>query len=498
MKKIYLLLVVLVAMPLVSRAQTWQYTGNMNSVHWLAEMVALDDQTALIVGGFDDQFQALSTTELYDPSTGTWARSGNLNVARAYPKLVKLSNGHVLSTGGAVDGNGSVTDVVEDYDPTTMTWTVVGHLLNGRMVATATLLQDGRILIAGGLTSSGTTASCELYDPVSNTSVMAGSMHQNRYEHQAVLMNDGRVLVTGGRDGGSGSNYFNECEVYDPSTNSWTVITSMFQARMEAIMACFSDNTVLAAAGRNSPSSSAPGSEILDPSTMLWQPTAPVHEPVCWAGSIQFPDDRFMITGGIASSAWQDLYGLDDITSAQCEWYDRSLQQWNFAPQLNLSRCRHCAVYLHPTHVDGVPSEVLLVAGGQMGSATQDSSGVHTYTPGFTNTSEILDVTPAALKAYMKMPINAAVGPDRNVALSFNATYAADGSIVAQYVSDGTPVTLEVMSVDGKTAKQIEGAPSAAGLNSFVIPTSDLSNGTYFIRYVNGSQRSIFKFFVSK
>src|SRR5207245_1577649 len=100
-----------------------------------------------------------------------------------------------------------------------------------RFVPSATLLGNGKVLVAGGLTDQGTTASCELYDPQTQKSVSTGSMLLNRYCMQAVLMDDGKVLLTGGRDGGAGSNYFGECELYDPVTETWSAASSMNQSR---------------------------------------------------------------------------------------------------------------------------------------------------------------------------------------------------------------------------------------------------------------------------
>src|SRR5437667_10899241 len=106
MKKI-LVLVSLFFIPVLAQTQVWQYTAAMNSVRWLSEMVVLDNQTALNVGGYDWSEQVLSSCEIYDPATASWTLTGSLNVARSYPTLVKLANGHVLSMcGGTVGGTG--------------------------------------------------------------------------------------------------------------------------------------------------------------------------------------------------------------------------------------------------------------------------------------------------------------------------------------------------------------------------------------------------------
>jgi hypothetical protein len=54
---------------------------------------------ALVAGGTD--FDLAPTTELYDPATGTWSLTGNLNTTRKDHAATLLPNGMVLVTGGA-------------------------------------------------------------------------------------------------------------------------------------------------------------------------------------------------------------------------------------------------------------------------------------------------------------------------------------------------------------------------------------------------------------
>jgi hypothetical protein len=75
-----------------------------------------------------------------------------------------LRDGRVLVAGAAptrVD-----PAAAELYDPSTGSWAATGEMTEGRMEFTATLLRDGRVLAAGG-GDSGTAklATAELYDP---------------------------------------------------------------------------------------------------------------------------------------------------------------------------------------------------------------------------------------------------------------------------------------------------------------------------------------------
>jgi hypothetical protein len=484
-------------LPVLANAQAWQNTGSMNSVHWLSEMVALDNQTALIVGGFDGSDRNLATCEIYNPNTGSWTVTGSLNIPRAYPMLVKLSNGHVLSMcGGTHFGSGAATGAVEEYDPTTGNWTIVGQI-TPKFCPTVTLLGNGKVLIAGGLVDGSASASCELYDPATNQTATTGAMSTGRFVFQSALLNDGRVLATGGE----GYGFLHECEMYDPSTEKWTSVASMNQARVMGVLTSFSDNTVLAAGARNSNTTLATGSEEFDPSTMAWGATSSIKEPIHWTAGISMPDDRFMATGGIVDGPLTDPYGLIDITTSKCEWYDRTLKQWYYAPELNHTRCRHNGVYIHQTLNSLLPTDFLLIAGGQVGTSTLDSSGFHASDGGYTNTAEILDVSQPALKAYMKMSVNSAadVTDTHNNKNLFKAYYSNDGQIKVNYsIGSNDFVRLEVMSVDGHISKRMLNRQASPGSYEESISLNDFSSGAYFLHFSSLSKDYIFKFVVSK
>ncbi|CAF3519115.1 unnamed protein product [Rotaria sp. Silwood1] len=59
----------------------------------------LTNGKVLITGG-EDLWGPLGTAELYDPSTGTWATTGNMTYVRQCHTASTLKNGKVLITGG--------------------------------------------------------------------------------------------------------------------------------------------------------------------------------------------------------------------------------------------------------------------------------------------------------------------------------------------------------------------------------------------------------------
>ena len=100
---------------------------------------------------------------LIDPSFTT---TGSMATGRELHTATLLPSGKVLVAGGT---NGSALASSELYDPSTGTWTATGSLGAARNRQTATLLPDGKVLVAGGGGSSGDLTSSELYDPATGT-----------------------------------------------------------------------------------------------------------------------------------------------------------------------------------------------------------------------------------------------------------------------------------------------------------------------------------------
>ena len=125
----------------------------------------LPDGRVLVLGG-SSYSGPEDTAELYDPSTGSWAATANMNGEHLGGTATLLDDGSVLLAGGGSSG-GSGGE--ERYDPGTGSWTATASMLEVRTNHTATLLDDGSVLMAGGVTPPAMLATAELYDPGSGS-----------------------------------------------------------------------------------------------------------------------------------------------------------------------------------------------------------------------------------------------------------------------------------------------------------------------------------------
>jgi N-acetylneuraminic acid mutarotase len=149
----------------------WSATGSMANARNGATATLLSDGKVLVAGGTGSTY--LSSAELYDPTTGTWSATGSMATGRANATATVLPSGNVLVAGGY---NGFASNAwlasSELYDPTSGSWSATGSLGTGRDNATAMLLSNGKVLVVGGQGSGYTSlASAELYTTLANPSL---------------------------------------------------------------------------------------------------------------------------------------------------------------------------------------------------------------------------------------------------------------------------------------------------------------------------------------
>ncbi len=283
---------------------TWSYTGSMNQSRRVNITVLLNDGRVLVAGGVGGE----GTSEIYDPSTGTWSYSGNLNVARQEAQAVLLSNGKVLMTGGDGPDN-TPTDSAEIYDPSTGTWSNAAPMPYKTSLAhSLTLLQNGKVLLAGGRNYDGFLATAAIYDPSTNTWTSTPQMLESRAYHTAALLSDGKVIVVGGNDGVS---VLNTTELYDPVSNSWSMGSNLQQARQFHAMVELPDNTLLAIGGyQQSGNYSLASTELYTPNNI---PTV---------GTITAPSSPVLVNTAITASASFNDLNTADTHTASWNWGD--------------------------------------------------------------------------------------------------------------------------------------------------------------------------------
>ncbi len=152
---------------------TFQSIRGMNSARADHTATMLNDGLVLMAGGTNGS-STVGEAELLNPTSLTFSETGTLNEPRAGQTATLLNNGQVLISGGGVAlccaynnyGN------QELYNPLTGTFAATGQLNTQIAEDTATLLSNGSVLIAGGNTTAGGNSDvlqAELYTPATLT-----------------------------------------------------------------------------------------------------------------------------------------------------------------------------------------------------------------------------------------------------------------------------------------------------------------------------------------
>jgi uncharacterized delta-60 repeat protein len=232
---------------------TWTMTGNPKSPLAGHTATLLPNGKVLVAGGayspWLESAIALvkaSPTQLYDPATGTWALTGNLPQGRIGHQATLLANGRVLVAGGTTVSLLPILQHRSDvYDPATGVWKRSGDMGVARAAHTATLLADGRVLAAGGTGASGSLGSAERFDPATGTWTAAAAMPP-RALHAAARLGSGKVLLAAGL-GSFGP--VRTAVLFDPAPGTWSDAGNLANARILHTLTVLADGGVLVVGG---------------------------------------------------------------------------------------------------------------------------------------------------------------------------------------------------------------------------------------------------------
>ena len=212
--------------------RTWARAALLTQARWYPTNVGLADGRVLVFGGQATPSSPATTVEEFNPSTGLM-RTLPTSATRGmglYPRLHLMRNGTLLRTGPQ--------QATMRFTPPTATWSTGPSMLYGpRNRGISVLLHGGtKILAVGGhaTATSGPTATAEILDAAAPTLQWrsTGSMASARMLANAVLLPDGNVLVVGG---GQQQNYTGPVrtpEMYDPASGVWTQMAPQAAGRM--------------------------------------------------------------------------------------------------------------------------------------------------------------------------------------------------------------------------------------------------------------------------
>jgi hypothetical protein len=312
----------------------------------------LSSGKVLLAGGFfavGNAATALSSAELFDPTTLAFTGTGSLNVARGYQGQ-DLAGGSVVAVGGA--GLPLSPETAEVFSQDTGTWTILDNFrpVASRSEASAVAYGPGRALVAGGgaspelyhcavspipeawipvrapaparayhtatrygnndiLLVGGTTgvvsatSSVQIFHGTSSVGVTALTFEDKaplltaRSAHTATLTLQGIVLVTGGRD--VSGNVLGSIEGYNIVINEWTAFPgSLAVPRADHHAVALLGGDVLILGGRDASGKPVGLAEIIHPGETTIESSSTENFPRVDDDVIFDGDARVLIAGG--------------------------------------------------------------------------------------------------------------------------------------------------------------------------------------------------------
>lgn len=217
---------------------------------------------------------------LLDPQKGVVLPTGDQTTGhqREFGNLIELSDGRVLTLGGAWNGISQAHNSSEIYDPATDVWTLKANLPSYVFGQKSALLSGNRVLAVGGYAGTAAnnaslTNKTFIYDVAANTwtSPASANLPNNLNHHSIVRTPTGRVFIYGGTNG---TNPVKTLYEWNDGTSSWTAKTSSSTARQGALAVYIPGGVagkIIAIGGYTAQDSSATGtSEIYDINSDSW------------------------------------------------------------------------------------------------------------------------------------------------------------------------------------------------------------------------------------
>jgi N-acetylneuraminic acid mutarotase len=261
------------------------------------------DKKIYIAGGVDyHKGGQVDSVEVYDTKTNKWIAEGTRMPNAIDHGSGAAYNGKLYVAGGYFAGK-VPTDKLYIYDPKKDEWKE-GKPLPEPSGALSAEFINSTLYVVGGLDSSQNPKNTTFaYDPKTDTWTTRAPMPTAR-QHLATAAIDGKLYALGGRVLGDGINdpnidaavtNFNNNEVYDPKTDTWSVEQPMLTKR--------SGFTAAAAAGQiyvfggDGVRQIFNSVEKYDPSTNKWtyQTSMPTERMGAKATTI---DDKIYVIGG--------------------------------------------------------------------------------------------------------------------------------------------------------------------------------------------------------
>ena len=273
----------------------------------------------------------ISTTEIYDTKTNTWAAGTPMPTTRQNTAAAVLG-GKIFVLGGYPS-----TASVVALDTRMGTWAAVAPMARARMALVAAA-SGGKLYAIGGSSHGGEPlSSVEAFDPLTGAWAEVASLPIPRVHAGAAVL-EGKIYVIGGRESTTAQSVLGSVEVYDPTTTTWAAVTPLGTRRSGHAVAALSGK-IYVAGGRTTridgTSQRLSSVEVFDPQTNTWANVAPMSTARS-AVSLSAVGGKLYAVGGLPA--------MESQTMATAETYDPQQDRWEVVASMAQARRSAVAV----------------------------------------------------------------------------------------------------------------------------------------------------------
>lgn len=238
-------------------SDTFTATGAMPQARGWHHAASLPNGQVLVAGGVDDQLTTIKSTATFDPASGQWQAAGNSGphthgaLVTAGQQTVIVAGCDITYTQNGPQLNALASPIAERYDAQARTFGQAGNNVGDRVYYAGAASSAGKAVFAGGLGVQGQNLvpadTTEVYDPAQNAFVPGTAMSVARFSPEITeIGTTGDMLIVGGIDGQANTPV---CEIFQISSNQIVGQASMAEARVDHKAVTLNDGRILVVGG---------------------------------------------------------------------------------------------------------------------------------------------------------------------------------------------------------------------------------------------------------